>query len=85
MTIKVGQRVKVFDGSGVKDLGYGIFEGYSTVYVKPIRGGILNSGEQPMEGYFPVPNNPRIRLDNGQVVYGCQVWWVPVEEEMVDT
>ena len=24
-------------------------------------------------------NNPRIRLDSGEVVYGCECWWGPVE------
>lgn len=24
--------------------------------------------------------NPRIRLDSGQIVWGCECWWGPVEE-----
>ncbi len=32
------------------------------------------------EGDFPCPNlgdipNPRIKLDSGQVVWGCECWW----------
>ena len=28
-----------------------------------------------------INNNPKIVLDGGEVVYGCQVWWTPVEEQ----
>jgi hypothetical protein len=30
--------------------------------------------------FIEMPNNPRIELDSGGVVYGCQVWWHPVDE-----
>jgi hypothetical protein len=26
------------------------------------------------------PKNPRIRLDSGGVVWGCECWWCPVEK-----
>ena len=27
------------------------------------------------------PNNPKIVMDSGKVVYGCQVWWAPADDE----
>lgn len=29
----------------------------------------------------PILGNPRIVLEDGTVVYGCQVWWQEAEEE----
>ena len=31
-----------------------------------------------------LPSNPKIELDSGEVVYGCQVWWTRVPEEKED-
>ena len=28
-----------------------------------------------------IENNPKIVLDNGEVVYGCQVWWSKIEND----
>jgi hypothetical protein len=26
-----------------------------------------------------IPNNPKMVLDSGKTVYGCQVWWEPID------
>lgn len=53
-------------------LGYGVFEG--CFIPDENAGGVAElcraSGE----------TNPRIRLDNGKTVWGCECWWGPEEE-----
>ncbi len=68
---KVGDRVGAILGSkgdDVQFLGYGTYEGRE---VPPKTGKnsltcILN--EAGME-------NPKIKLDNGDIVWGCECWW----------
>lgn len=50
------------DGKVVRWLGYGVYEGD---FVPPKEIGGFNLG-------FP---NPRLKLDNGDVVWGCECWW----------
>ena len=84
-------RVKVFDGTGEKFLGYGEYVGKATVYAIVMPDGSLrsmhNAEEEPPEDQVPegavvkrIGNNPKIVMDNGQVHYGCQVWWEPLKE-----
>lgn len=68
---KPGTRVGAFlskTETSVVMLGYGVHEGDHV----PPRGtpGIFLTG-------FP---NPRIRLDDGRTVWGCQCWWGPEEK-----
>lgn len=35
------------------------------------------------DSYRLLPQNPKLQLDTGEVVYGCQVWWGPLKEEPV--
>lgn len=39
--------------------------------------GVYN-GDEPCEMLGGMPN-PKITLDNGSVVWGCQCWWGPEE------
>jgi hypothetical protein len=65
MPREIGQRVGAVSHS--KDdtiylFGYGVYEGD---HVPPPEIGGFNTG-------FP---NPRIKLDSGKIVYGCECWW----------
>lgn len=84
-----GDRVRVFGGDGETPLGEGVYEGEVPVYfVEHAAGHITsleNAEEEPPADMVPpgshvvkLPSNPKIRLDSGRVVYGCQVWWEPV-------
>ena len=67
---KPGDRVGAIrnaDGDTVYLFGYGIYVGDE---VPPNDVGGFNIG-------FP---NPRIDLDNGKTVWGCQCWWAPEEK-----
>jgi hypothetical protein len=55
------------DDKTVKFLGYGVYDGR----FKP---DVMCMGIPPEE----LPEglkNPRITLDNGEIVWGCQCWW----------
>lgn len=88
---KVGMRVLVHSGDGETLLGEGTYEGNTKVYFMVMPDGSLQSlqnaeieppADEVPEGAEVVcsEDNPKIRLDNGQVVYGCQTWWTPIEE-----
>lgn len=88
---KIGMRCRVFDGSGEIPLGEGVYEGNAKVYFMVLADGSLQSlqnaeveppADEIPEGAEVVcsEDNPKIRLDDGQVVYGCQVWWEIIEE-----
>lgn len=85
------RRVIVKDGANDKALGRGTLIGYASLYafVGPV-GSQLASMENPEEipatdvisemldhGFALVKlfNNPKIELDSGKTVYGCQVHW----------
>ena len=75
MKNQIGSRVGAILGTEdktVKFFGYGIYEGNFIP-------------EENSGGFGKVMNeigiiNPRIRLDNGKVVYGCECWWGSEEE-----
>jgi len=85
------RRVRVWDGKGENELGYGWLVGYVNVHVieSPDGGSILSDKLNPEEelppmfqelldaGYrkYILSDNPKIELDSGATVYGCQVWW----------
>lgn len=69
--MKIGERVGAILGRDdatktVKFFGYGIYEGDEVPpsHVNPP----LNSGNP----------NPKILLESGKVVWGCESWWGPV-------
>lgn len=89
--IAPGTRVRVLDGSGNVHIGDGVYEGDVTVYVMRMPDGSLQSLSiaelRPDPATVPagavvseIKQNPKIRLDDGRVVYGCQVWYATVEQ-----
>lgn len=67
---KKGDRVGAIlkkEGKNVYLIGYGTYEG-EEIPPKEIRG--FN---------FGIPN-PKIKLDSGKVVWGCECWWGDEEE-----
>ena len=80
-------RVKVVSGDGNKLIGYGNYDEDVTVYFVVMPNGDLlsreNAEEKPSDKevaesggeLYTEKDNPKIVLDNGKVVYGCQVWW----------
>jgi len=86
---RAGLRVEVFDGSGKERLGLGTMMGFVDVYIIRGEDGHLYSSddaEKKPKG-FPgkiidkIKGNPKIQLDDGRIVYGCQTWWKEIEEE----
>jgi hypothetical protein len=82
-------RVRVHDGSGEKLLGEGTYVGDVKVYFMAMPDGSLqslsNAEEEPTPELIPPgaevicsEDNPKIVLDSGRTVYGCQVWWEPI-------
>jgi hypothetical protein len=87
---KPGMRVRVYDDSGENYLGEGVYTGNVAVYFIVMPDGSLrscsNAEEEPTPDMIPPgaevhksDDNPKIVLDNGRVVYGCQVWWEPIK------
>lgn len=86
---KPGSRVGVLIGvdheSKICDfLGYGVYEGDFPVDKEA--GGFGPIKWQTYEEFSDLPkeerdlillNPPRIRLDNGDICWGCEVWWGP--------
>ena len=73
--VKAGDRVGAICGSvddGVEFFGYGEYVGDECMSV----------GEPGVFGPTEIgdPPNPKIKLDSGEVVWGCQCWWGPEEE-----
>lgn len=73
--MKAGDRAGAILGSAddgaLEVLGYGTYDGD---HVPP-------AGSQGMAGALANAgiSNPRITLDNGKVVWGCECWWGPEE------
>lgn len=67
-----GARVGAFLGAGdgvVLFLGYGVYEGDEVPFAAAgVMADVLR--ERAL-------TNPKIRLDNGDVVWGCECWWGP--------
>jgi hypothetical protein len=87
------KRVVVSDGSAKTYLGEGTILGAATVYIMRMPDGSLcslkDAGTRPSDELLSsldatlevVENNPKIRLDSGRIVYGCQVWWAELRDE----
>jgi hypothetical protein len=75
--MKVGDRVMAVcgedPGKGIVEVfGCGVYEGeFIPVEAVGVIGRLLRDNKR---------TNPRIRLDNGGVVYGCECWWGPIEK-----
>jgi hypothetical protein len=83
-------RVDVWNGDQSVHLGPGTYVADVPVYFFLMDDGSLRSCEnaerEPYDWEVPPgatvqksPNNPKIVLDSGRTVYGCQVWWSPLE------
>lgn len=70
--------VHVFSADQKQDLGTGIYLGETTLR-KEVKAGNI---EGPLEGLAKLiadEPTPKIRLQSGELVYGCTCWWVDVE------
>jgi hypothetical protein len=76
--IKVGDRVGAYKCFGEDEtfylFGYGVYEGMHV----PHRSYDCTEPDQNED--VPREPNPRIRLDSGQIVYGCECWWGPEDK-----
>lgn len=88
----IPKRVRVWNGDQTEYLGEGDYAGQATVYFIRMPDGSIRSNHNAEVEPDPdsVPegcsvicseDNPKFVLDSGDTVYGCQVWWEPVEEE----
>jgi hypothetical protein len=90
--VEPGTRVRVKDGKQEEDLGLGTYMGEVDVHIAHTPDGSVLSSDDP-ENQPPdlavlpegsqvshIQDNPKIQLDTGRVVYGCQVWWEPLTE-----
>lgn len=84
-------KVRVWNGDQSEYLGEGEYVGEVTVYYMVMPDGSLQSLSNAEEKPDQIPDgatlqespgNPKIILDNGKTVYGCQVWWEPVKENV---
>jgi len=77
-----GERVGAIlsaDEAGVRFLGWGVYEG-DEVPTEEAKG----LADMLREAKIP---NPKIKLDNGKVVWGCECWWgseAKVKEQIKD-
>ena len=85
------RRVEVWNGDKSEFLGKGRYVGDVKVYFVRLEDGTIvsnrNAEEQPNPELIPygadiikAGKNPKIILDNGNIVYGCQVWWQDCKE-----
>lgn len=81
MNAKVGDRVGVVlgtEGKVMEFVGYGVYEGYQPVDDDAV--GFFAEAHQELQRedpkfMDPKYGNPRIKLDSGETVYGCETWW----------
>jgi hypothetical protein len=80
-------RVTVMSGDQQQDLGEGDYVGDVAVFVLVTPQNTLFSMHDATQPPPVVPpgyelkeigENPKIILDSGDTVYGCQVWWEPI-------
>lgn len=84
----VGSRVGAILSASADEvhlLGYGVYDGDQEAPFGPMGSPLEEYREAVREMYgadHPVPpyTNPRITLDDGRVVWGCQCWWGPEEQ-----
>jgi len=89
--IRVGARVSVASGDGQSEMGQGVLTGFVTVYgVQTSTGALISLVDcerRPSEAelaamgggeIIELEDNPKIEMDDGRIVYGCQVWWNPI-------
>jgi len=73
---KVGDRIGAIlsaDEKTVKFLGYGVYEG--DFFPDSAKGFLADSYKEIKQEEGVELINPRLKLDNGDVVWGCECWW----------
>ena len=82
-------KVKVWNGDRSEYLGEGTYVGETTVYFVRTDDGIHSASNAearpqgvPEDQIIEASGNPKIVLDSGRTVYGCQVWWEPAEGQL---
>lgn len=82
-------RVRVWNGDQSDYLGEGDLVGEVDVYYVRTAAGEIEAPQQPEILPVDLPEgasviragkNPKIVLDSGRTVYGCQVWWDPIDD-----
>lgn len=78
MNLEPGTRVGAIESASddeVRFFGYGVYEGEfpPDLGTSTLHGPV---DEEMQKSY----RNPRIRLDSGKVVWGCECWWGPEDE-----
>ncbi len=77
--MKPGTRVGAMLGASkeaVDFLGYGVYEG-DFVFGDEASGDVVDMAKAAAQERGSEIKNPRIRLDNGDVVWGAECWWGP--------
>lgn len=72
--IRVGA-ISHTEGETIFLYGYGVFEGHHVPTAEDRPAGWM--GDAIFEEKI---SNPRIRLDDGKVIWGCECWWGPEAE-----
>jgi len=73
---KVGDRIGAIlsaDEKTVKFLGYGVYEG--DFFPEFATGSVADMIKENKREYDIELVNPRLKLDNGDTVWGCECWW----------
>lgn len=68
--MKIGDRVGAIcciEGDKIVIFGYGVFEGHA-VPIEATNWLSIELKEKEIK-------NPKIRLDSGKIIYGCECWW----------
>ena len=85
--VNVGDRVAVLDGDGRAFLGYGTYDGlfYNERLAELCAIGAENLGKHELAAEIRSQQtrygkNPRITLEDGTIVWGCEVWWGSAED-----
>ncbi len=87
-------KVKVLNGDGSAELGVGEYTRNVGVFVFVFPEGLRTVGDatviptlEVIEYHLKagadltyILDNPEIVMEDGSVVYGCQVWWEPLEQ-----
>lgn len=95
MEEQVGKKVSVKSGDGKKDLGQGTLIGLVDVWFVEVPGSLRSAANAEKKPSWWLrrkvagaggtvrmeEGNPKIRLDSGEIVYGCQVWWSVIEDD----
>ncbi len=70
--MKAGDRVGAIFGSKEKEVeffGFGVYEGDFPP------NGAVGAVAETLSAVAPGRPNPRIKLDSGKIVWGCECWW----------